>query len=63
VIVLLAEEPLRALGFKLRADKDEATRREMFDLLRSAFVAERPVRLDYVKTGPRVGEIIRVANG
>ena len=63
VIVLLAEEPLRAFGLKLRADPDEPTRREMFDLLRSAFIAERPVRLDYVKTGPRVGEIIRVANG
>ena len=63
VIVLLAEEPVRAFGFKLRADPDEPTRREMFDLLRSAFIAERPVRLDYVTTGPRVGEIIRVANG
>lgn len=63
VIVLLAEDPLRAFGFKLRADTDEPTRREMFDLLRSAFVAERPVRLDFVKTGPRVGEIIRVPNG
>jgi hypothetical protein len=63
VIVLLAEEPLRAFGFQLRADSERPTRREMFDLLRSAFVAERPVRLDYVKTGPQVGEIIRVANG
>jgi len=62
VIVLLAEEPYRAFGVKLRADPDEPTRREMVDLLRSAFIAERPVRLDYVKTGPRVGEIIRVAS-
>jgi hypothetical protein len=63
VIVLLAEDPFRAFGFKLRADADEAARKEMFDLLRSAFATERPVRLDYVKTGPQVGEIIRVANG
>jgi hypothetical protein len=62
VIVLLAEAPSRAFGFKLRADPDEPARREMFDFLRSAFVAARPVRLDYVKTGPRVGEIIRAAN-
>jgi hypothetical protein len=62
VIVLLAEEPDHAFGFKLRADSEEPTRTEMFDLLRSAFVAERPVRLDYLKTGPQVGEIIRVAN-
>jgi photosystem II stability/assembly factor-like uncharacterized protein len=63
VIVLLSEEPYRAFGFKLRADQEQPTRSEMFNLLRSAFVTMRPVRLDYVKTGPRVGEIIRVANG
>ncbi len=63
VIVLLAEEPSRAFGFKLRADPNEPTHREMFDLLRSAFIAQRAVRLDYVKTGPLVGEIVRIANG
>ena len=62
VIVQLAEQPLLALGFQLRADKNEPTRTDMFDLLRSAFVAGRPIRLDYVTTGPRAGEIIRVAN-
>jgi hypothetical protein len=61
VIVLLAEQPYHAFGFKLRADQEACTRREMLDLLREGFVAERPVRIDYVKTGPRVGEIIRVA--
>jgi hypothetical protein len=63
VIVLLAEDPFRAFGLKLRADPSEPTHQEMFDLLRSAFSADRPVRLDYVKTGPRAGEIIRVAHG
>lgn len=63
VIVLLAEDPFRAFGFKLRADTNEPARTEMFNLLQSAFVAGRPVRLDYIKTGPRVGEIFRVANG
>ncbi|MEO8053134.1 MAG: NF038122 family metalloprotease [Acidobacteriota bacterium] len=62
VIVLLAEEPLRAFGFKLRADPNGPARREMFDMLRSAFIAGRPIRLDYVTIGPRAGEIIRVAN-
>jgi hypothetical protein len=61
-VVQLAEQPLRAFGFQLRADANEPARMEMFDLLRSAFVARRPVRLDYVTTGPRVGQIIRVAN-
>jgi hypothetical protein len=62
VIVQLAEEPVRAFGFQLRADANGPTRKDMFDLLRSAFIAGRPVRLDYQTTGPRVGEIIRVAN-
>lgn len=62
VIVKLAEEPLLAFGFQLRADPNAPTRKEMFDLLRSAFIARRQIRLDYVTIGPRVGEIIRVAN-
>jgi len=62
VIVQLAEEPLRAFGFKLRADANQPARTEMFDLLRSASIAHRPVRLDYHTIGPRAGEIIRVAN-
>jgi len=62
VIVLLADEPGRAFGFKLRADAEEPVRRQMLALLRAAFVVNRPVRIDYVRTGPRVGEIIRVAN-
>jgi hypothetical protein len=62
VVVLLAEQPQLALGFKLRADANEPTRTEMFDLLRSAFIAARPVRLDYQTVGPNAGEIIRVAN-
>jgi hypothetical protein len=62
VIVQLAEEPVRAFGFKLRTDSNEPARREMFDMLRSAFIAGRPIRLDYQTIGPRVGEIIRVAN-
>jgi hypothetical protein len=62
VVVLLAEQPLLGLGFQLRADANEPTRTEMFNLLRSAFIAERPVRLDYVTTGPNAGLIIRVAD-
>jgi hypothetical protein len=62
VIVQLAGEPLRAFGFQLRADSNAPARREMFDMLRSAFIARRAIRLDYVTIGPRAGEIIRVAN-
>jgi hypothetical protein len=62
VIVHLSEEPLRAFGFQLRADQNAPARREMFDMVRSAFIAGRLIRLDYFTIGPRVGEIIRVAN-
>lgn len=62
VIVKLVEEPLRAFGFQLRNDANRPARREMFDMLRSAFIAGRPVRLDYITIGPLAGQIIRVAN-
>lgn len=62
VIALVAEEPLRSFGFQLRADAEKPARWEMFELLRSAFAANSAVRLDYIKTGPQAGEIIRVAN-
>jgi hypothetical protein len=62
VIAQLAEEPLLSFGFQLRTDQNAPTRLDMFDLLRSAFVGGRPIRLDYVTKGPRAGEIIRVAN-
>jgi hypothetical protein len=62
VVVLLAEQPLFAMGFQLRADAEQPTRTEMFDLLRSAFIAGRPVRIDYETVGPRAAQIIRVAN-
>jgi hypothetical protein len=62
VIVQLAEDSLRSFGFQLRADANQPTRTDMFDLLRSAFITGRPIRLDYITTGPRAGEIIRVAN-
>ena len=62
VVVLLAEQPLLGLGFQLRADAEQPTRREMFDLLRSAFIGGQAVRIDYETVGPRAGQIIRVAN-
>jgi hypothetical protein len=62
VIVKIAEDPVRAFGFQLRNDANKPARIEMLDVLRAAFVAARPVRLDYITTGPLAGEIIRVAN-
>ena len=48
-----------SFGFQLRADDEEATRREMFELLRGAFVQDRPVTIDVRRTAPRVGLILR----
>lgn len=62
VVVQLLEEPLHSFGFQLRADPNGPTRMDMFDMLRAAFIARRPIRIDYVSTGPRAGQIIRVAN-
>jgi photosystem II stability/assembly factor-like uncharacterized protein len=61
VVCLLDSIPWLSFGFQLRADGERATRRQMLALLRAAFVADRPVSIDYVRTAPRVGRIIRVA--
>ena len=63
IVFQLAEQPGMSFGFQLRADAEEFTRRDMFEALRSSFVKRNPVRIDFVKTGPRAGEVIRVANG
>ena len=62
VIVQLDNEPQRAFGFQLRADGNEAVHRKMLDLLRDAFNRNRPVRLEYVRTGLRNGRIIRTTD-
>ena len=59
-ICLLTTKPNMSFGFQLRDDGQRATRREMFALLRAAFVANKRVSIDYIKTAPRVGTIIRV---
>ena len=61
VVCLLDSIPWMSFGFQLRADDERAPRRQMVALLRAAFVAELPVSIDYVRTAPRVGTVIRVA--
>jgi hypothetical protein len=61
VVCLLDSIPWLSLGFKLRADGERATRRAMLALLRAAFAANHPVSIDYIRTAPRVGTVIRVA--
>jgi hypothetical protein len=60
VIVLLDTAPGRAFGFQLRRDPALAMRRRMFSLLQNAFRHDRVVQLDYLRTGPQNGKIIRV---
>jgi hypothetical protein len=60
VVVKVDSEPAKAFGFQLRTDAGEATHRGMLDLLRDAFRRNRPIRLEYVKTGIHQGVIFRV---
>jgi hypothetical protein len=61
-VVRLDTDPSMAFGFQLRADGHEAARKGMLDALRTAFKRNRPVRLDYSRTGLTSGVIIRVAD-
>jgi hypothetical protein len=60
VIVELDSAPGRFFGFQLRRDGDEQVRTQMLDTLRAALNQDRPVRIDFRRTGVRNGELIRV---
>ncbi len=62
VVVQLDSQPGRSFGFQLRTDADEATRRSMLDLLRTAFNRDRRVRIDYLRTGLNNGVLFRIAD-
>lgn len=62
VIIRLDTEPDMAFGFQLRADTNEAARKGMLDTLRTAFNRDQRVRLDYFRTKPTKGVILRVAD-
>jgi len=61
VVVQLDTEPGRAFGFQLRKDANLPVRRRMLALLRDAFANDRPVAIDYLRTGQHNGTLIRVA--
>ena len=61
VIVQLDTQSDQSFGFQLRNDDDEAARRGMLDVLRSAFNAGSTVRIEFVNTGSANSEMIRVA--
>jgi hypothetical protein len=60
VIVFLDTEPEKAFGLRLRADNELPAAKGMLGLLRDAFNRNRPVRLEFVRSGCRTGRIIRV---
>jgi hypothetical protein len=61
VVLQLDNAPGMSFGFQLRDDAEEPARREMLDLLRSAFTQNRTVSIDVLQTVPQVGVVIRVA--
>ena len=60
VIISLDTAADRFFGFQLRRNLDQQTRTQMLDTLRSALNHNRPMRIDYRRTGVRNGELIRV---
>ena len=60
VIVWLDSQPEKAFALRLRDDGHRPAAEGMLDLLRDAFNAGRPVRLDFIRTGCRIGDIVRV---
>lgn len=60
VIVWLDSQPEKAFALRLRDDAHRPAAEGMLDLLRDAFNAGRPVQLDFIRTGCRIGDIVRV---
>jgi len=60
VVVRLDSDPRKAFGFQLRPGTDEARNTAMLAGLQSAFTRRVPVTIEYVRTGFRVGRVIRV---
>ncbi len=60
VIVMLDSETEKAFGFKLRSGNDLADAKVKLQTLRDAFNSNRRVRLEFLRTGCRTGQILRV---
>jgi hypothetical protein len=60
VIVMLDTEPEKAFGFQLRIGNSLPDAQAELKTLRDAFNANRRVRLEFIRTGCRTGQIIRV---
>jgi hypothetical protein len=60
VVVQLDTAPGRSFGFTLRNGPTLRAHRGLLTLLRAAFNDNRPVTIEYDRTGPRNGRIVRV---
>ena len=60
VIVMLDSEPEKAFGFQLRDGSKLPKAQGQLKLLRDAFNANRRIRLEFIRTGCRTGQIVRV---
>lgn len=61
VVIALDTEPGRAFGFQLRNDAKLPARRRLLALLRDAFAHERPLLIEYLRTGQHNGTLIRAS--
>jgi len=61
VVIMLDSEPGRAFGFQLRDDANRAARQRMLALLRDAFNHDRPLIIEYLRTGQHNGTLIRAS--
>jgi photosystem II stability/assembly factor-like uncharacterized protein len=62
VLTQLDTQPGKFFGFQLRGDSAEGAHQGMLSQLQTAFRKNGTVRLDYVRTGPKSGRIVRVEN-
>ncbi len=60
VVVFLDTEPEKAFGFQLRTGSKQRVAEGMLAVLRDAFSRDKPVRLEFIRTGCRTGRIVRV---
>lgn len=61
VVIALDTEPGRAFGFQLRRDAKLPARRRLLALLRDAFANDRPLLIEYLRTGQHNGTLIRAS--
>jgi hypothetical protein len=60
VIVKFDSDPVKAFGFQLRTDNNEDDHQAMLKTLRDALRRDRIVEVEYFRTGPTTGRVVRI---